>query len=362
MGAVPSGRIATQMQRSQESTAESLAADAPTLSVVLPNYNHGKLISRAVTALLAQERVPDEIVIIDDGSTDDSLGVIEALAARSANIRLITNRTNQGATAALASGLAACRGRYVYFAAADDWVLPGFFSTALPVIERHPDAGLVCGESNLVAGGTGEPIGVRPAVRPSNRTQYFSPAMTAALLKRADNWILTGSAVFVRERAVAAGGFASDLGSFADGYLGRKVALTHGFCFVPRVMATWQVFDDSLSRETAADPVEAQRVMENAVRHFSQDAAFPGWYGDLFRRRLQFGIARLAVSTRPMNQAILAQAAMRGAADRMLLSAAAHLPALRPLLLGWLWLRFWPMNPLLVLRSAMWRYFAGASS
>ncbi len=134
------------MQISQEATAESLVADAPTLSVVLPNYNHGKLISRAVTALLAQERLPDEIVIIDDGSTDDSLGVIEALAARSANIRLITNRTNQGATAALASGLAACRGRYVYFAAADDWVLPGFFSTALPVLERHPDAGLVCGE------------------------------------------------------------------------------------------------------------------------------------------------------------------------------------------------------------------------
>jgi glycosyltransferase involved in cell wall biosynthesis len=350
------------MQRSQDTTTGNLVADAPILSVVLPNYNHGNLISRAVTALLAQERAPDEIVIVDDGSTDDSLRVIGALAARSGNIRLIANRTNQGATAALASGLATCRGRYVYFAAADDWVLPGFFATALPELERHPEAGLVCGESNLVAGGTGERIGVRPAVRPSNRTRYFSPAMTTTLLRLADNWILTGSAVFVRERAVAAGGFASDLGSFADGYLGRKVALTHGFCFVPRVMATWQVFDDSLSRETAADPVEARRIMENAVRHFAHDPAFPDWYGDLFRRRLQFGIARLAVSTQPMNQAVLTQASMRGAADRMLLSAAVRLPALRPLLLGWLWLRFWPMSPMLVLRSAIWRYFAGASS
>jgi glycosyltransferase involved in cell wall biosynthesis len=351
-----------KMLKSPETTAENRVADAPTLSVVLPNYNHGKLISRAVTALLAQERAPDEIVIVDDGSTDDSLRVIETLAARSPSIRLIANRTNQGATAALAGGLAACRGKYVYFAAADDWVLPGFFAAALPVLERHAEAGLVCGESDLISGRTGKPIGVRPAVRPSNRTQYFSPAMTAALLKRADNWILTGSAVFVRERAVAAGGFAPDLGSFADGYLGRKVALTHGFCFVPRVMATWQVFDDSLSRETAADPVEAQRVMENAICRFAQDPAFPGWYGALFRRRLQFGFARLALSTRPMNEAILAQAAMRGAADRMLLAAVARLPALRPLLLGWLWLRLRPMNPLLVLRSAIWRYFAGASS
>src|SRR5262249_55123025 len=157
-----------------------------------------------------------------------------------------------------------CSGKYVYFAAADDWVLPGFFATALPALEKHPAAGLVCGESNLVSGRTGRPIGVRPVVRPSNRTAYLSPAMTAALLRRADNWILTGSAIFVRAHAVAAGSFAADLGSFADGYLGRKVALTHGFCFVPRPMATWQVFDDSLSRETASDPAEAQRILANA--------------------------------------------------------------------------------------------------
>jgi hypothetical protein len=201
---------------------------------------------------------------------------------------------------------------------------------------------------------------VRPAVRPSNRTDYFAPAATAALLKRADNWILTGSAIFVRDRAVAAGGFAADLGSFADGYLARKVALTHGFCFVPRPMATWQVFDDSLSRETASDPAEAQRVLANALTRIAQDPAFPPWYAALFRRRLQFGIARLAIATQPMNHAALAQVVTGGRADRMFRSAATRLP--RPLLLGWLWLRFRPMNPLLVLRSAIRRHFARASS
>jgi glycosyltransferase involved in cell wall biosynthesis len=359
------------MQEAEEPTPGSVGLirpaprDAPILSVVLPNYNHGSLISRAVTAMIAQEPPPDEIVIVDDGSTDDSLQVIASLAAGSKAIRIIANRTNEGATAALSRGLAACQGKYVYFAAADDWVLPGFFATALAVLERHPEAGLACGESNLVSGRTGEPIGVRPVARPSDREAYFAPAMTAALLKRADNWILTGSAIFVREHAVAAGGFASDLGSFADGYLGRKVALTHGFCFVPRVMATWQVFDDSLSRETASDPVEAQRLLANALRRFAQDPIFPAWYGALFRRRLQFGIARLAVSRRPMNTAVLALTAITSPADRLVLSAASHLPAIRPvraILIGWLWLRFRPMNPWPVLRSAISRHFTRASS
>jgi glycosyltransferase involved in cell wall biosynthesis len=335
--------------------------DRPTLSVILPNYNHGDLISRAIAALLAQDHAPDEIIIVDDGSTDGSLRVIAPLAAQAKSVRIIANPTNQGAVAALSRGLDACRGKYVYFAAADDWVLPGFFASALPVLERYPEAGLVCGESHLVSGRTGRPTGARPAVLPSNNVKYFSPAMTANLLKRADNWIVTGSAIFVRERAVAAGGLAADLESFADGYLARKVALAHGFCFVPRPMAVWQVFDHSFSRETASDPEQAQRVLDSALAHFARDPLFPRWYGALFRRRLQFGYARLAVMARPMNRAILAHF-MRSPADRVFICASARLPAIRPMLIGWLWLRLRPMNPLLILRSAIWRYFARASA
>jgi glycosyltransferase involved in cell wall biosynthesis len=344
----------------------SQSREQPTLSVILPNYNHGKLIARAITALLAQERPPDEIVVVDDGSTDDSVSVIRSLAAGSSIIRLITSTVNQGATAALSRGLDAASGTYVYFAAADDWVLPGFFASALAVFARHPEAGLVCGESYLVSGQTGEHLGVRPIVRPSNRATFFSPAETADLLRRADNWILTGSALFSRDRVVAAGGFVSELGSFADGYLARKVALRHGFCFVPRLMATWQVFDHSISRETAADPVETERVIARAVAYFANDAAFPRWYGDLFTRRLRFGAARLAVSTDPINTAVLEQAAARSVADRAFLQAALRWPSwrrpLRAFLLGWLWLRFWPMSPLLVLRSVVWRRFTRESS
>jgi glycosyltransferase involved in cell wall biosynthesis len=337
----------------------------PTLSVILPNYNHGRLIARAVTALLAQERMPDEIIVVDDGSTDDSLRVIEALAAGSSIIRVLASPTNEGAPAALSRGLAASRGKYVYLAAADDWVLPGFFITALAILESHPAAAFVCGESYLMSGRTGEHLGVRPIVRPSNRMRYFSPDAAATLLKNADNWILTGSTIFVRDRAIAAGGLPTELGSFADGFLGRKLALTHGFYFVPRLMATWQVFADSISRETASDPRAAERILSNALGRFTVDPVFPEWYGPLFRRRFHFGIARLALEGRPVNAAALLQAAGRSPVDRVVLSAMIPLAGWRPVravALTWLWMRLRPMNPLLVLRSALWRYFARASS
>ncbi len=58
------------------------------LSVILPNFNHGALIARALSALLSQEPPPMEIIVIDDGSTDDSLTIIRQLAAESPMVRL----------------------------------------------------------------------------------------------------------------------------------------------------------------------------------------------------------------------------------------------------------------------------------
>jgi glycosyltransferase involved in cell wall biosynthesis len=151
-----------------------------TLSVILPNYNHGRFIGRAVTALLSQERKPDEIIIIDDGSTDDSRDIINAISSTSAIVRVLVNGTNKGVTLSLMRGLDAATATYVYLAAADDWVLPGFFAAALQLLESHPQAALVCGEANLVAGRTGKSLGMRPAVRPSARAAYLAPDAVAA--------------------------------------------------------------------------------------------------------------------------------------------------------------------------------------
>src|SRR5213593_319770 len=121
---------------------DSLAGrDAPILSVVLPNYNHARLIARALEALLAQDPAPDEVILVDDASTDDSLDVVAPFAARHPALRIIVNPSNTGAIATLARGLAAARGRYVYFAAADDWVFPGFFRLAVRMLERYRHTG-----------------------------------------------------------------------------------------------------------------------------------------------------------------------------------------------------------------------------
>jgi len=331
-----------------------------TVSVVLPNYNHAKLIGRAFAALRAQASPPNEVVIIDDASTDESLRIIEDLAAEWPVVRVVANTENQGTIAALACGLDACSGKYVYFAAADDWIEPGFFSTAIDMLERHPQAGLFCGEASLVDGQTGRKLGTRPVVRPAGHPRFFTPSDVAGLFRSSDNWILTGSALFRRDRVLDAGGFSSDLGSFADGYLARKIALRHGFCFAPAVVATWSIFDKGVSRAMAADATRAALTIDRALTRIAADSAFPHWYSGLCDRRWRFAISRLAVIAKPMNRPVLLRLGVRSRFGRTVLGAISSLrleAMARPLLLGWLWLRFRPMSLWALSRTAFARYW-----
>ncbi len=333
-------------------------AGSKTLSVVLPNYNHGALIGRALDALLSQELPPSEIIVVDDASTDDSLEVIERFAAEAPSMRVLVNRRNCGAVAALERGLLAARGTYVYFAAADDWVLPGFFALAIETLDAHPRAGLFCGDARLADSRTGKTTGYRPIVRPFNRAGYVGPQSALRLLARIDNWILTGSAVFRRDCVAWAGGFDEGLGSFADGYLARKVALTYGFCYAPRVVAVWCVNSRSVSRQTARALDSARKVLDVVPAKLSADPAFPKWYAEAFCNRWCFATSRLALEANPVDRVFLAEMGARTSADRAALGRIWSLPSerlARSVTLAWLWWRFRPTSIRGVVRTALAR-------
>ena len=330
------------------------------LSVVLPNYNHADLIARALDALLAQDRPPDEIIIIDDGSTDDSVGVIRAYAAKAPAIRILLNPKNCGIVATLQRGLEAARGRYVYFAASDDWVLPGFFALALALLEANPQRGFFCGEAILVDGTTGGFQGLRPVARPRRGQGDVAPSRALELLARIDNWILTGSAVFRRECVVAAGGFDARLGSFADSYLSRKIALTRGFCYAPVTVAIWCIFSGSVSRVTALR--RAEEVLAVVPPVIAADPTFPSWYPDVFRRRWRFAASRLALENRPVDRALVSSIGADSPLDRLALRAIwAVLPAAlgRFATLSLLWWRWRPTSLGAVVATALERRFEG---
>ena len=115
------------------------------LSVVIPTFNYGHMLRRSVESVLAQLIEGSELVVVDDGSTDETPRILEAIAAdRSAGFRWL-RQDNAGAAAARNRGLDASLGRFVFFLDSDDELLPGALAALDAAIRKYPDATVLVG-------------------------------------------------------------------------------------------------------------------------------------------------------------------------------------------------------------------------
>src|SRR5689334_9678647 len=98
----------------------------PSIAVVVPNYNHGRYLPRMLQKLCEQTRAPDEIVLVDDASADDSVAIIEAFAAKLPQLKLVRNRVNIGTNRSTNCGARESRSDYIVCAGADDYLERNF--------------------------------------------------------------------------------------------------------------------------------------------------------------------------------------------------------------------------------------------
>src|ERR1700704_1669534 len=110
----------------------------PSIAVVVPNWNDARYIERCLRSLFEQAVPPDEVVIVDDCSTDGSVPLIRRLIEGKPWARLIENRENLGVYGAINEGYQHTRSEYVLFLASNDFVLPGIFEHAKRALAASP--------------------------------------------------------------------------------------------------------------------------------------------------------------------------------------------------------------------------------
>ncbi|MHB0937796.1 MAG: glycosyltransferase [Armatimonadota bacterium] len=222
----------------------------PTFSVIIPLYNKGPYIRRAVDSVLAQTDQAFEIVVIDDGSTDEGPAFVAGYA--DPRIRLIT-QNNAGVSAARNRGIAEARADWLAFLDADDEYLPHFLQEVRAVIERYPEAGMVFTNWLWIRGMGEEPV---LAFRESSLASillddYFRFA--CAHNRRA----ACSSAIAVSKQAIlAAGAFPAGVAYQEDNATWVRIAFRYPVGMCPRPLAIYHnEVEGVANRVNAGQPV-----------------------------------------------------------------------------------------------------------
>jgi glycosyltransferase involved in cell wall biosynthesis len=224
------------------------------LSVIITNYNHGRYLRDSVSQILNQTRTADELIIVDDASTDNSAAIIAELAREYPSIQAIYHEKNQGVNRAVNRGVAQSTGEYFTALGADDPLFTFFFENAMGLFAAHPQAGFCCGEyQSLFETSNGiEPRSWNIDLAPGAR--YFNPQEIGAVYRsRYQLSVPTAPAIWQRQAWERAGQLQPKLGWLADWFTALVVISRQGMCYIPEISQSIRVDPRSHQRAGQAD-------------------------------------------------------------------------------------------------------------
>lgn len=186
---------------------------APLISVIIPNYNYAEFVDEAIESVLSQTYKKIEIIVVDDGSTDNSMDI---LSSYSSEITLVS-QSNSGVSSARNAGLAKATGEYVCFLDSDDIWFPNKIEIQISHLLNNTMACVYTGIQLFE-----ENIGVVKFIEPQDkgrlwRKYMWNPGRSIVLLG-------CSTAILPTEIAKSVGGFDTKLSMSADWDFFRKVA------------------------------------------------------------------------------------------------------------------------------------------
>jgi glycosyltransferase involved in cell wall biosynthesis len=294
---------------------------SPRIAVIVPNRNDSRHLPRCIRSLLEQEDPPDELVVVDDQSTDDSVTIVRALISGNPRARLVENPVNLGTYGAIDKGLATSSSEYVLFLSANDAVAPGLFAHARSCLARHPDAGLWSAMGWLVDEND-RPVRLHRSPVVSLRDVYIPAERCGRLAYRLGNWSVGATLIYHRATLEAVGRFDAAYMGLADLITTWLVASRRGALYSPAPYGVSRIHAGSfLSRTLMRGNLEAiiAKLREAGPR------LAPGLFTPAFLERMALRFRFASVRT-GKGEGIAAVAAQYPGLRRVLLETIARIP------------------------------------
>lgn len=252
------------------------------VSILLSNYNHAQYLPESLEAICSQTLSPMEVVIIDDGLTDNSVSVIQEFQKRFPYIKLFINEQNKGLMFSISLALNEAKGDYIVWAASDDKLLPNFIEENVNVLTKYPEAGLSFSQlavfddiTKIERHYSKEKYGL--AFDLQNEPQFLSPKELFNRLDQSYLWMSGNTVVVRRDLIHKYGGFPESLRWHSEWFIFYVIALRHGACSLPDTLAMMRERQNTYSNTGMHNSKQQRQVLQSLA-----SIIYSPQYGDLY--------------------------------------------------------------------------------
>lgn len=228
----------------------------PLVSVVMAVYNGEKYVARTIDSILGQHFQDFEFVIVDDGSTDSTLSILDAYAAKDARIK-IHRLSHTGKVTAFNTGFQRAQGEFIALTGADDISLPIRLTQQVNFLQEHADIGVVGSWVELIDGDS----------KPYGSFQYpTSPAVIAwSLCLRSP---IAAPAAMMRRSVVESVGWCRETAS-EDYDLWSRISMKTDLANMPKILVQYRIWPGNFSSTHKPQEEETARmVIQERAQYF----------------------------------------------------------------------------------------------
>ena len=238
-----------------------MSREAPWLSVIMPTYNGARYLQPALESIAVQNDPRIEIIVVDDGSTDPTMAIVDAFKPRLPIQSVRRHHTGNWITATN-TGLSVASGAYVSILHQDDIWLPDRLKHIRRLIAIFPDIHLFVFPSVFIDK-DGRRIGTWKCPLPHTRGPLSPDSVLPGLLIQ--NYIAAAAPCFRRDAADRAGGLDETLWYTADWKFWIHLAAQGPLVYHPRMLTAFRLHDASHSLSASANPLRFRAQMQSVV-------------------------------------------------------------------------------------------------
>ncbi|MDD3594284.1 MAG: glycosyltransferase [Candidatus Gastranaerophilales bacterium] len=247
------------------------------ISFITASYNYQDYIAETINSVIAQTYEDWELIIVDDGSKDNSVNLIKEFCAKNPKIKLFThqNNENKGLVETIKLGLSKAQGEFVAFLESDDYIAPDYIEKKLAVLNQYPDVKFIFNDIEMF--GNQEKI---------NEMKKYFEKLYGVFDKVTEpvriykyfffyNFVPTFSCVMVNRNVLMECNFDSPIKAWVDWWLWAQISFENDFYFLKEKLTFWRMHQTSYINRAAKTVDDNQQMFFRELLKFLKPVDFP---------------------------------------------------------------------------------------